>query len=73
MGLTPLPFQGQPLSQCERDKWAFFAAFLGELLRIPTSQAKMQARDGGDIPDLLGGRDIKNTLIIYIKNIKLSS
>ena len=34
----------------------------------------MQARDGGDIPDLLGGRDIKNTLIIYIKknqNVKL--
>jgi hypothetical protein len=36
-------------------------------------KAKMQARDGGDIPDLLGGRDIKNTLIIYIKNVKMSS
>ena len=40
-----------------------------KLLRGP----KMQARDGGDIPDLLGGRDIKNTLIIYIKKVKMSS
>jgi len=25
----------------------------------------MQARDGGDIPDLLGGRDIKNPQLKY--------